>query len=523
MRWLFWLIVLASPCFLLAGPPELWLYYSTNLQRDENLKPLEDIWRRAAAAGYTKVLLADFKFGFLGKLGENEKRYFANVARVRKLADELHLEIVPAVFGIGYSNSLLRHDQNLAEGLPVRDSLFVVNNGEARIVADPPVSLKARPDWFDNSFTIEDGVATTRGHKGGNARLVWKLTVAPYRCYHIAIKARTVNYTGELEIKPLVGRSRLLSYSRTGVKRSQDWTEHHAVFDSLDSTSVTLYIGVWGDAAGELQLRDWKLEETALVNVLRRDGAPCVIKGYVEGKDYEPISDPRMGNVQWPGDYEIWHEPPVIKTKLPNGTQMRVSWYFPPIIHNEQVSCCPSEPKVNALLADEAMRVRDAWGAKSMMMQHDEIRVLNQDKSCLDRGLTPGRILAENVAYCGGLLGDVNTYVWSDMFDPYHNAVDNYYLVNGDLSGSWEGLTRRINVVNWNFEKRDKSLKFFADRGHRQVIAGYYDSDVEGRTRKWLESARNIPGVTGIMYTTWESKYADLERFAEIVRSGSQP
>ena len=56
----------------------------------------------------------------------------------------LKLEIVPALFNIEYSNNLLWHDPNLAEGLPVKDALFVVSGGEARLVPDPPVSLAPR-------------------------------------------------------------------------------------------------------------------------------------------------------------------------------------------------------------------------------------------------------------------------------------------------------------------------------------------------------------------------------------------
>jgi len=65
-------------------------------------------------------------------------------------------------------------------------------------------------------------------------------------------------------------------------------------------------------------------------------------------------------------------------------------------------------------------------------------------------------------------------------------------------------------------EKRAQSLKFFAQRGHRQVIAGYYDAKPE-RVRDWLEVAKPFPGVIGVIYTTWEHKHAELERFAEVV------
>lgn len=99
------------------APPELWLYYSTNLIRAENVDRLEKVWRRAAAAGYSRVLLSDSKFA---RLDKQPPEYFRNVARVRKIAGDLHLQLVPAVFSVGYSNDLLSNDPNLAEGLPVK-------------------------------------------------------------------------------------------------------------------------------------------------------------------------------------------------------------------------------------------------------------------------------------------------------------------------------------------------------------------------------------------------------------------
>jgi hypothetical protein len=516
MRQVAALLIVLMAQFAVAAAPDLWFYQAANLLPEENIKKVEELWRRAAAAGYSHVLLADSKFEQLGNLGDNEARYRQHVARLRELATELKLQVVPAGFGIGYSNALLANDPNLAEGLPVRNALFVVHDGKARLQPEPAVSLKPKPDWFDGSYTVENGVATTHAFKG-NARLVWKVAVSPYRCYHVSVKIRTQDFGGEPEIKPLVG-DRVLSYTKLGVQRSQEWKEHRIVFGSLNNPAVSIYMGVWGDAQGTLQWRDWKIEEVGLVNVLRRAGTPCTVEGYTEGKDYEAIADPAMGNRPWPGEYEVWHEPPTIKTHLPEGTRLRVSWYFPTVIQDEQVGCCPSEPKVMQLLANEARQLREVWQPAGIMMSHDEVRVLNQDKSCLDRKLTPGQILADNVKQCGQILKGTDTFVWSDMFDPFHNAVNSYYLVNGDLAGSWEGLDPAVTIVNWNFGQRSKSLKFFAGRGHKQVIAGYYDGDVKSITQ-WLDAARDIPNVTGVMYTTWVGNYGDLEQFAKVVRA----
>ena len=131
-------------------------------------------------------------------------------------------------------------------------------------------------------------------------------------------------------------------------------------------------------------------------------------------------------------------------------------------------------------------------------------------------------MLAENVHDCAAILREVNPggriYTWSDMFDPNHNAVKGpYYLVNGPLTDSWLGLDKDIIILPWYFEKRAESLKFFANRGHRQVIAGYYDHRPE-QVKEWLAAAKSTPeSVTGVMYTTWQNKYDDLETFGQFV------
>ena len=97
-----------------AAPLEQWVYISRNLWVDKNVDDLESLLKRAANAGYTHVLLTDSKFA---KLGDMDARYFKNIERVKKIAADLKLQIVPAVFPVGYSNDLLWHDPNLIEAL----------------------------------------------------------------------------------------------------------------------------------------------------------------------------------------------------------------------------------------------------------------------------------------------------------------------------------------------------------------------------------------------------------------------
>src|SRR5262249_28731911 len=148
------------------------------------------------------------------------------------------------------------------------------------------------------------------------------------------------------------------------------------------------------------------------------------------------------------------------------------------------------------------------------------IRVLNWCAACQKRNLEAGALLADNARTCVRILREVNPggriYVWSDMFDPNHNAHRDYYLVRGDLAGSLEGLDKDVILVPWYFEKRKESLRWFAERGHRQVIAGYYDAKPE-QISDWLKATSGIEGVVGVMYTTWQRRYGDLEKFGQIV------
>jgi len=531
-----WLLIAGSHCVAedQAASRQLWLYYPTNLLVDSNVDQLETIFRRAAKVGYSHVLIGDSKFANLDRM---PKEYFRNVDRVKRIAGELHLQLVPSVFPMGWSNSLLYHDPNLAEGLPVRDQLFVVKDGEARIVADPPVSFPQGNfadlkhwSWKDD-LVVADGPAARMSNLNGHVgRVVQSLKVSPFRQYRISVRIKTKDFHGTPEVKVLAN-DRALNYNDLGIKPTQDWTTHWTVFNSLDNREVGIYFGCWDGKSGSLWFSDAHIEEVGLLNVLRRPGAPLVVRrdaGFsvapaplVEGTDFEPVADPHLGNDPYNGEYNLSHEPPTIHTKLSDGTRLRVSYYHPMIIYGGSVMIALSEPKTMELLRDQARRVHEAFGAKGYFMEHDEMRIFNWDAASERRHLDAGPLLAAHVKACIKILRDVNPggdiYAWSDMYDPHHNAVKNYYLVKGSIVGSWEGLDREVIIADWNFEHRDESLKWFADRGHRLMIAGYYDAPLDD-LRAWLDSAVKVPSAQAVMYTTWQNNFADIEKFAAAVK-----
>jgi hypothetical protein len=467
-----------------------------------NIDKLKEIWERASKAGYTKVVLKDSRFN---RLSLQSPEYFQNVKRVKKIAKALNLEIIPVVFPIGYSNDLLCDHPDLAECLPVRNAPYIVKSGIAHLIQS------AYPE-------IEGG---------DQIKIRKDLKVIPFRQYHLFLRIKTKDYKGSPFVWILAGDDfkRSLNAVDPSVEQTQDWKEYHFIFNSLNYSRIRLILNsgwrIWG---GTLWWGNVHLEEVGFINLIRRGGAPLEIRSddgrlLKEGKDFEPLHDLGLND---PSVHFAYHVPPVLKVNLPDGARLKVSYYHAITNIPGQIMICPTEKKTVELLKKVFKEVNTLWQAKSYFMDFDEIRILGWDQPWGSRQITAGQILAHSLKTCTGIIREscpeCTIYVWNDMFDPFHNAIkDNYYLVKDDLRGSWEGLDKNVVVSNWNSHDPGDSLKFFAENGNRQIIAGYYD-EFPGKLDLWLKQLKeNHQSVIGIMYTTWENKYGDLEGFSKAV------
>jgi len=535
-----------------------WLYLATNLLVDKNVDANIALLERAARAGYNGVLVADSKFLRWDILPD---RYITNVRRFREACRRLGLRCIAAVCPIGYSNDLLSRDPHLAEGLPVRDAPFLAQDN-ALVPADPSLRLVngGFEQWRGHtpagwSFVDEPGRVSFRddqvkfeGHSSlrmeqigarspyANGRACQTLAVVPWRYYHVsvAVKTRDFEAAGQVRINVLGKDGQTLNFYEPRVEKTQDWRRIHATFNSLENREVNFYVGVWGGRGGTIWWDDVRIEPAGFVNVVRRDGAPLRVTSedgktqFTEKKDFAEVRDPKLGNDPYPGQYSVWHDLPAVRllpqSRIREGQKVLASYYHTAIIHSDQVMCCMAEPKVYDILRWHLAEVHKNLQPDGYFLSHDEIRVQGWDASCQNSGKTPAQLLADNVRRCVELIRAEDPgkpiFVWSDMFDPFHNArpKGKYYLVRGDgpWHGSWEGLPPEVIVMNWNSNPkvRRDSLRHFAQRGHAQMLAGYYDGPV-GAIREWLADARSAGHVVGVMYTTWRHNYQDLEAFAK--------
>ncbi|MES2789026.1 MAG: hypothetical protein V4719_05350 [Planctomycetota bacterium] len=537
-------------------PPRRWLYLQQNLQVAENLPKIEALLRRAAKVGYNGVVLADYKLNILDRVPDH---YFRNAERFKAVCRELQLEIIPTVTPFGYSAGILAHDPNLAEALPVKNSPFSVQddvalpaNGNKDLVPGEFEEYKGHElaNWrfqdeagtgtYVDTEIKHGGLAALRIEKGtgtaGNRRINKRLPCRRWTQFHASVWIRTQDFEAAESTRMFAmnPEGRVLSFSNLGVQRNQDWTQHHIVFNSLDGDYIQFYAGVWGCEGGKLWMDDLRLVEEPFVNLVRRPGCPLVVQNqdgtttYEEGRDYSPLADPGLGTTPYPGDFNVYHLPPQLKfpkgSRIKHGQKLQVSFYHAVTIYNDQVPCSLSEPKVFEIVEDQVRRIQKLFEPRTFFLSHDEIRVANWSQPEQQAGQTAGQVLAENVRKCVKIIRQINPQsrlcIWSDMFDPHHNAEKEFYLVHGDLTGSWEGLPADMSVINWNSGKAAKSLPFFAKRGHSQVLAGYYDGAPED-IRRWQAEGKGLKGIDGAMYTTWKSNFADLEKFAEAAWGGA--
>jgi hypothetical protein len=114
-------------------------------------------------------------------------------------------------------------------------------------------------------------------------------------------------------------------------------------------------------------------------------------------------------------------------------------------------------------------------------------------------------------------LPNAEIYIWSDMFDPNHNAHGNYFLVEGDFTGSWRHVPKDLVMVPWGGQPCEKSLRFFAEQGFRTLGACFYDARDLNQVKAWLPIAQQTPGMRGLMYTTWRQNYSLLPAFGDLL------
>ena len=536
--------------------PNRWVRIGTNLRDDQELEHVRKIIQTAADHGLNGIALS----AGLDQLDLKPPDFMRRLQEVRKLCAERKVQIIPSFMSAGYGGAVLSHDKNMAAGLPVRDALFIVKEGEARLMADPDVSIenggfelkagnaiagfslpgKSGEMISADTVVISEGKTSLRFENfeklpDEEARVSQEVTVHPYRCYRLRCRVRSQDLNPSdpfgsgnfrLEVQG-VGDDRRLQYQNPRMPAAGEWQEVAVGFNSWGYSKVRIVPTVNGGGKGKFWLDDLRIDEVGLTNVLRRPGTPVVVRGekngtvYEEGRDYSAIADPGL-------NFRFDHEGPAIRalpgSRIREGERLRVSWWHGASIYNGQVPICMSEPKLFQIWRTQARLVHEALAPEKYLLNMDEMRVGGSCEACKRRGMTMGQILGDCVTKQFEMLRTVNPkaeiFVWSDMLDPNHNANPArkyYYLAEGTFVDAWKYIPKEMVIACWYYEMREKSLRHFSSLGFRTLGAGYYDADSLDNPKGWLEALDATPGACGIMYTTWLDKYDLLGAFGDLV------
>ncbi len=558
------LLLLSAQVLVAEHQPQLWYWQHSYLSSDDALRSTELLIDRAQRAGYTGVVFWDSSFSFLSDSFWPKDNVLRLQAALR-YATGKHLNVVVTAAPFGYSNDALQADPNWAESQRVVGSRFRVDALSKALVPLNSLSPltnagfeQGQSGWFglhDSGVgldlkTSHSGKASGSVHYArGNGRFRQLVKLTPWRQYHFRIFYKTQAFKGlsQVEILDASGLRRFhptLAVLNATFKAGETtgWRPLDYSFNSRNATSAYVYFGVWGGSLGTIWFDDAMLEETALVYVTRRSGTPVrvydpanPVRIFKEGIDYNTVADARMTSTRTP--YTDSYHPPSPVT-LPPGTHLKPgqivaidSYSVFPIPGINDVGMCLTAPGVLHWQRRNALAIQSILppGA-GLLLQYDEMRQMNSCGSCRAKKMSAGELLAWSVEQStklyGSLLPGARLYAWNDMFDPYHNAVPHYFNVEGSLAGSWKGLSPEITVMNWNLGHLPESLRWFSGQSlrqpvpHKQIIAGYYDSGngaVAARTE--LQQAAGIPGVEGLMYTTWGEDYSQLEAFANAAQA----
>ena len=326
------------------------LHPGFSIRSDERTDKAIEVIRRAAKAGYNGIIVDTHRFT---RLQETEpERSYRNVARVVDTAREEGVELIPRVMNInGYSNGILSNDPNLAAGMPVRECVFEVRDGEARVANSKNMLPfgdceefrgEHQPtgwDWCDvpGKVTFADneerhsGTLSIRmqdfatGSDHGNSRMFKRLNLKPWHQYHLRFWLKTKDIGNPAAIRVLVHgdvdqkRRSSLQLRTIGAAATQDWKAHDVVFNTRNNSEVWLYVGAWGAGTGTMWFDDFELHEVAGINMLRRDGCPVRVTNdhgsivYEEGRDFERWHFADMGRIPYTGYYKVIHPQPPIR------------------------------------------------------------------------------------------------------------------------------------------------------------------------------------------------------------------
>ncbi len=531
-----------------------WFMCSSDLQKPQGAEQTIKAIETASAAGYNGVLLDEVGFRSLKTISP---AYLNSIQQVMSAAKRHNLELIPVVGKLGAAQDYLDRNPSLVESSPYFGSRFIAAGGMLRtmeppipivngsfeaFLADIPATFKAshQSDVIVAQDTAEhhsggsslrvDGQPSSQRGRGGE-NIEQPLVLKPWHQYRLSLwtKAKAPGASAVyLNAFSYLGKQ----VGSVQCQLGADWTRNDLVFNSLGEVPIKATINVQSAHGANVWIDDLAIEDVALMNITHRDDCQVVIKGedgvvYSEGLDVLKIVDPEHQKPGGPGHFDLTHMPPVPvippNSRIHEGQIVNID-YYAALIDGGPPTICPKEPKSRAMMNEEMQRVFSLLHPHFVLVGVDDVRTLGWDPGCETVGGPAGGILAgfvrDEIDLAKKFDSKVQVVTFSDMFDPYGNAREPYFMARGGTEDSAHGLPKDTIILNDNYLQSKESLGFFARNGFSQVVLGYCDK-AEGvlAIDQWQKNAAGLPGIKGFGYATYLNDFSSLAEFAHTALS----
>ena len=536
-----------------------WYYCSRGVNTEADLDFHRDLLKKAKAGGYNGMLYAhglDYWYAI------RDRRRKENFQRLRSMCAEAGVEIIPLIWSTGYG-AFAGADLELAECEPATGIAYVARGGQA--VFEPGNTTFANGDFaqydrdknrFASWLADDPGLVSFVDEQGGvnggsamrmepapgknkydHARMYQIVPVQPGHRYRFSLKIRGEDLvpkggSGALRVQvygkgPKAPKGSVAAKEVNGLMKEEGWRTVALDFSAGELDQVILYVGTWGATGGRFWVDDCAFREIGLREINRRAGTPFKVRGaasgqeYVAGRDYEmpPARMAKGGDIAFrllPGG------------AIKEGERLLLDAYVPSR-HGpkSQISTCMSDPRLYEILEKSAAGIMEACAPKKWFLSVDEVRNGNTCPLCQARHTDMAHILGDYVTRMHAIIKkvcpDATIYAWSDMFDPNHNAVDNYYGCKGSYEGIWDLIPKDIVMSCWYRDKRDLTVPFFTRKGFRVQAGAYYDALDHKVDAGWMDTLNRTPNATGWMYTTWNAQYELMVEYGKFMNHQSRP
>ena len=525
--------------------PIRWVHVSNSLTSEALFARMSNLVEVAAASGFNGLLWASGVDGEGFDFHRWNDRRRDRLQRIRTLCERNGLEIVPLLWSVGRAHALLDYDINLGEGLPLKDVPYVCTGEKAVFAPEEKTAAWAGPAFPEVArVEIRPGDAPGTFRRRGIVRYV---KTRSFRRYRVMAKIRSENVDADrLTVRTACSLSAAFAHggraygsSRESFnRRPGDFGWEDVCFDFVTSTNDEEEIAFGLNYRGQRgfgELKDVTVRPLGLQKLVRRDGAPVVVKDAESGRVYVEGRDWRLRGKSTATPERA--DDPDLELDIPKGSAIRpgerllVSAYALARRSNGQATACMA----NEALYDYCEKSMDAavslFGKnRRWFLPMDEIRAGGTCESCRGKGL--GNLLADclrrQVEIIRKRVPDAEIYAWPDMFDPYANAKPSsagrdYALCCGSFAPISDKVPADIVPVVWSDERSMVAeMAHFNGLGRPTVYAGYYDVFTAECFRGVgsMREMQKAKDCRGYVFTTWtpDGKYDLLPAYGEALR-----